>query len=156
MEKILIVYYSRTGNTKKVAEILQQNLGCDIEEIVPLKSFAGAIGWILAGKEGSQRIHGKIKPNPNGATKNPADYDLVVVGTPIWMWNMASPVRGYLAMNKEKIKKIAAFCTMGSDEGRVFEEIEKICGKTLQARATFIDKDILSGKIEIKNFLSNK
>lgn len=151
--KILIVYYSRTGNTKKVAEFLQQNLNCDIEEIVPLKSFAGPIGWVKAGKEGSQRTHGKIKP----AVKNPAEYDLIIAGTPVWAWNMASPVRGYLAMNKEKIKKISAFCTMSSDEGATFEDIEEICKKPLEAKIAITDKDILAENFNaIKNFLIKK
>lgn len=153
MERILIVYYSRTGNTKKVAEAIRENLDCDIEEIVPLKSFAGVIGWIKAGKEGSQRVNGKIK----SVVKNPVDYDLIIAGTPIWAWNMASPVRGYLAMNKEKIKKIAVFCTMGSDEGRVFEEIEEVCKKPLEAKMAITDKDILAGNLSIiKKFLLKK
>lgn len=151
MEKTLIVYYSRTGNTRKVAEALQKELGCDIEEIQSVKSYAGPIGWILAGKEGSKRTNAKIKP----AVKNPADYDLVILGTPIWAWNISSPVRAYLAMNKDNIKKIAAFCTMGGDLRNSFEEIEKECGRTLEAKMAITEKEIASGEFQnkIKNFL---
>lgn len=149
MEKVLVVYYSRTGNTRKVAEALKERLNCDIEEIKSLKSYDGALGWIRAGKEASQKVHAKIEP----AIKNPADYDLVIFGTPVWAWNISSPLRAYLAMNRGKFKRIAAFCTMGSDEGRSFEEIGEICQKTLDKKAMFLDKDIQAGKIEIKNLL---
>ena len=163
MAKSLIVYYSRSGNTKKVAEALGKRLNCDpaergqghaqradLEEIKTEKNYAGAMGWILAGKEGSQKTPAKI----GAIEKNPADYDLVIFGTPIWGWNISSPLRAYLEQNKDKFKKVAAFCTMGGSYGKCFEEIEKICGKHLEAKASFIDKDIAKGNIkEIEDFL---
>jgi flavodoxin len=152
MEKVLIVYYSRSGNTKKVAETLSARLGADLEEIKTEKSYAGVMGWILAGKEGSQKTSAKIKPTE----KNPANYDLVIFGTPIWGWNIASPLRAYLEQNKDKFKKISAFCTMGGSYGKCFKDIEAICEKTLETTAAFIDKDISAGKIEIENFLIKK
>lgn len=149
--KILIVYYSRTGNTKKVAKALRDYLQCDIEEIKSVKNYDGPLGWVKAGKEGSQRVNGKIE----APVKNPADYDLVVIGTPIWAWHISSPARGYLAMSRDKIKKIAAFCTMGSDYGRSFEEIEAVCGKSLEAKMVLSEKEVSSGDIseKIKNFI---
>jgi len=149
--KVLIVYYSRTGNTKKVAEAMQEKLACDIEEIQGQKSYAGVFGWTMAGKEGSQKVAAKIKPT----FKNPADYDLIIFGTPIWAWNISSPLRGYLLKNKSKFKKIAAFCTMGGNQGQSFEEIEKICQKTLEAKVAFVDKEVLAGKLDgIKSFVN--
>lgn len=150
--KVLVVYYSRTGNTKKVAEMLAVKQGYDIEEIKSIKSYAGSLGWTLAGKEGSQKVNAKIKPTE----KNPADYDLVVLGTPIWAWNISSPIRAYLAMNKDKIKKIAAFCTCGGSAGNWIQEIEEASGKTLEAKAELIDKDILDGQIKLDNFLKEE
>jgi flavodoxin len=100
--KILIVYYSRTKNAKKVAEALQAQLGCDIEEIKTKKSYAGPIGWILAGKEASQ----KALPEIESIEKNPANYDLVVLGTPIWAWNISSPLRAYIAKIKKSLTRL--------------------------------------------------
>jgi flavodoxin len=147
---ILIVYYSRTRNTKKVAEALQAQLGCDIEEIKTKKSYAGPIGWILAGKEASQKILPEIEP----IGKNPANYDLVILGTPIWAWNIASPLRTYINQNNGKINRVAAFCTMGGDFGKAFEEIELICNRKIEAKIAIKTKDIVSGNLEVlKNFL---
>jgi len=146
----LIAYYSRTGNTKKVAEALNNELACDIEEIQSVKSYAGMGGWFLAGKEGSKKVLAEIKPSIH----NVADYDLVILGTPIWGWNISSPLRGYTVMNEDKFRQVAAFCTMGGNYGQTFEEIEKICGKTLVAKMAFKDKDVAAGNLEgIKTFL---
>ena len=150
--KVLIVYYSRTKNTKKVAEELQAQLGGDIEEIKPKKGYAGPVGWILAGKEAFQ----KVLPEIELIEKNPASYDLVVFGTPVWAWNISSPLRTYIDQNKEKFNKIAAFCTMGGDFGKAFEEIELICNRKLEAKIAIKTKDIISGNLgALKSFLSD-
>ncbi|MFA5869173.1 MAG: hypothetical protein WC941_05670 [Candidatus Bathyarchaeia archaeon] len=62
--KTLIVYYSRDGSTRKVAEELKAQLGADIEEITEPKGRGGPLGWIRSGKEASS---GAIVPiNPEG------------------------------------------------------------------------------------------
>jgi flavodoxin len=55
--KILIVYYSRTGRTKKIAEKIQYRLNADIDEISDTKNRAGILGWLSAGRDaGSRRL----------------------------------------------------------------------------------------------------
>ena len=122
MAKILIVYYSRTGTTKKVAEALQTKFNCDIESVESVKNRSGAWGYIFSGKEATQRSLTEIKP----AKQDPSGYDLVIVGTPIWSWNVSSIIRTYLDQQKGKIKKAAFFCTMGgSGHERAFSDMEK-------------------------------
>jgi flavodoxin len=144
MPKILVVYYSRTGNSKKVAEILQKELGCDIEEIIAQSSYAGIKGYIRAAREGIGKIAAKINP----ASKNAADYDIVIVGGPVWGRIISSPIRAYLEQNKDKIKNMASFCTMGGDKGKSFQETERICNKSLVAKIAIKAWHIASGKAE--------
>ncbi len=106
----LVVYYSRTGHTKKVGDELAKALPGDVEEIVDTANRAGPIGWLMSGREGSGKKLAKIQP----VKKDPANYDIVVIGTPIWAANMSSPVRTYLTENKAKFKNVAFFCTEGS------------------------------------------
>lgn len=125
-KKILLVYYSRTGITKKVAEEILKSLNCDIEEVVDTKNRAGAIGYIMAGKDATLKSLTQIKET----TKNPGDYDMVIIGTPIWAFTMSTPIRTYIEQNKDKFKKVAFFCTQGSsgsDGG--FKDMETICGQ---------------------------
>ncbi len=128
-QKQLIVFFSRSGNTKKAAETMTKILKCDIEELADKqgsKSRKGLFGWLRSGKEGMKRIMAEIEPTK----ANPANYDLVIIGTPNWGSNLASPVRTYLVNNKGKFKKVAFFCTMGGESpGKTFIEMEQACGK---------------------------
>lgn len=147
MKKTLIVYYSRTGITKKVAEAIKEQLDCDIEEIVSIKNRAGIMGYITSGREATQKTLAEIMP----ATKNPSDYDLVIIGTPVWGWNISSPIRTYLENYKEGFKNISAFCTMGGDgDKQSFKEIEKICDKKLVANLAIKTKAVQSVELDQK------
>lgn len=139
MQKILIAYYSRTGNTRKVAEAIKEQLACDIEEIISIKDRLGAMGLIISGKEATFKTLADIKP----IEKNPANYDLVIIGTPIWAGNISSPIRGYIEKYKTGFKNISAFCTMGGDNTNLcFNEIEKICDKNLVAKLSVKAKEV--------------
>jgi len=152
MSKILIAYYSRTGVTKKVAEKIKEKLNCDIDEIISVKNRSGPLGYIICGKEATQKTLAEVRET----LKNPADYDLVIVGTPVWAWNISSPVRVYLENNKDKFKKIAGFCTMGGDGAeKCFTEMEKICGKKLVAQLSLKTKEVISDNFseELEKFI---
>ncbi|HIH88099.1 TPA: hypothetical protein HA344_02680 [Candidatus Bathyarchaeota archaeon] len=77
--KTLIVYYTRSGTTKKVADELKDLLSADIEEITEPSGRSGPLGWLRSGKESSDGTIPKI----NAPTKDPSAYDVVVVGTPV-------------------------------------------------------------------------
>lgn len=53
--KALVAFYSRTGNTKKLAEEISKILEADIEEIRDKKDRSGAIGWLFAGKDATSK-----------------------------------------------------------------------------------------------------
>jgi len=147
MPKILIVFYSRTGTTKKIAEKLAQKLNSDIEEIKSKKNYLGPIGYLAAGREATLKKPARIEP----PTKNPANYDLVILGTPIWSFNISSPIRAYLENNKSQIKNAAFFCTMGgSGDIRSFAEMTKISGQTPEATLTFLTKEVVANQTEEK------
>ena len=78
--KSLVIYYSRTGNTKFVAEEITAELGAYIEEIVDLKSREGRPGWLSATRDGT----GNRQTNIAETKRYPTNYDLIVVGTPVW------------------------------------------------------------------------
>jgi flavodoxin len=152
MAKILVVYYSRTGTTKQVALTLAQVLGCDQEEIISIKNRQGFWGYLISGKEATLKQLAQIKP----IVKNSAAYDLVIIGTPIWSFNVSSPVRTYLKNNQAHFKKVAFFCTMGgSDNGRTFKEMEKVIGMAPEARLSLITKEVANNQYaeKVKKFI---
>lgn len=142
--KILIVYYSRIGTTAKIAKELSRELKCDIEEIHDQKNRKGILGWFIAGRDGMSK-----RTTPIGRTvKNPSDYDLVIIGTPIWV-NTSPATRTYLKDNAKKLKKVAFFCTMGGQSGKkVFEEMEQITGKKPIAVMDLRERDVKSGNCQ--------
>jgi flavodoxin len=134
--KTLITFYSRTGTTKKVAEELAKLLKADTEEILDVKSRAGALGYLRSGREAMKRVQPEIfKPKIDAS-----QYDLVVIGTPVWGWNMASPVRSYIS--KQKFKNVAFFLTMGGSFGKTFEEMEAASGKKPKAVLALMTKEV--------------
>lgn len=122
--KTLVVFYSRTGRTKAVAEKLVEALGCDSEEITDLKNRRGLIGFFRSGYDAVSRRLTVIKP----LQRNPSKYDLVIIGTPVWVGTVSAAVRTYVHMNKKFFpKKVVFFCTYGGgseDAKKVFVEMQ--------------------------------
>ena len=141
--KTLVVYYSRTGITKKIAEAIAKKMQADIEEIVDLKDRKGPWEYLKAGRDAMKRIPAQIAVTKN----NPEYYDLIVIGTPVWAGNMACAVRTYIGQNKDKFKKIALFSTMGgSGDQNTFKEMETLSGKSTMSQLTVRTRD--AGKPE--------
>lgn len=128
--QILVVYYSRSGHTRQIAQEVSKELKCDIEEIQDTVNWSGPIGWLNAGRQASSRALTKLQPIKN----DPSKYDLVIIGTPVWAGTMSTPVRTYITENKEKLKKVAFVITEGGrGEEATFKEMEELCGKKAAA-----------------------
>jgi flavodoxin len=111
--KTLVAYYSRTGSNREAAEALQKKLECDIEEIVDLKDRSGGWGMLRSGLDVLFRKSSRIKP----AVKNPGDYDLTVVTTPVWGGTLPPATRAYLGENRDRFRDIALLSVSGSGKG---------------------------------------
>lgn len=149
--KALIVYSSRTGTTKIVAQKLAALLNCDIDEIKDSKNRQGVMGYLLCGKEAMQKTLPEIQ-----FEKDPFQYDLVIIGTPIWGWNMSSLTRSYLTKNKGKFKKVAYFCTMGgSGDEKTFLAMSEITGLKPAATLSFKTIEVVKNNIneKVKKFI---
>ncbi len=107
--KTLVVYYSRTGNTKMIAESISGSLDCDIEEIRDTEKRSGVIGYLKSGYEASRSKVSVIEDPKYDLSQ----YELLIIGTPVWAGKMSVPVRAYLQQNIDKIPLLACFCTCG-------------------------------------------
>jgi flavodoxin len=139
----LVVYYSKTGLTRKVGEAVSDLLQCDREELLDQKNRNGLQGYVSMALEGPLKKRADIKE----PVKDPADYDLVVIGTPIWNMNLSSPVRSYLFRHRGRFKAVAFYATQGSiGSGNAFKEMEKICGKKPVSTMEIDKRDKLDGE----------
>lgn len=143
--KSLVVYYSRTGNTRKAADSIARLLKSDIEEITDTKNRDGVIGYLKSGRDAMLKKTTVIKQ----IRKNHSGYDLVIIGTPVWAWNVSTPVRTYLMEHKKeigKVKRIAFFCTEGGSGGKkAFMEMEKECNKKPAAVLELLEREVRKG-----------
>ncbi len=122
--KTLVVYYSRTGHTKKVAETIADLLDCDKEELIDTQGRSGLIGFVRSGRQALKKDMTILKD----IKKDVSGYDLVIVGTPVWVLTMAAPVRAFLHDYRDQFKKVAFFCTYGGmGAERTFADMERIC-----------------------------
>ena len=144
--KTLVVYYTRTGNAKFVAETVAAEIGADLEEVVDMKKREGAFGWLSAGRDAMGQKETEIAPTK----RSPADYDLVVIGQPVWAGNPTPAIRTYLKRNDLSGKKVALFFTDRSDQ-----VVEKT--KALIPNSTFVgDLTILAREFGNKEDVKKK
>ena len=150
--KTLIVYYSRTNTTKEIANKLQKELDCDIEEITDGDKYKGKFGFIKGGMNATMGRASDIDP----VSKDPSDYDLVIIGTPVWSSNMAPPIFTYLLKYTDQIKNMASFCTcMGGGYDKALAKIAEVSGKTQISTMFLTSKDIENPDEKIDTFINN-
>lgn len=125
-KRMLVVYYSRTGTTHEVADAICKELGCESDRIVDRAQRRGLVGYVRSAIDsllGRQTTLGQMSTTPS-------DYDLVVVGTPIWNASVSAPVRTYLRENRDRIRNVAFFCSYGgSGQMRAFRQMARIAGR---------------------------
>lgn len=139
MSTILIVYYSRTGTTRQVARQLADKLGADTYAIQDARPRHGLFGYLQSALEAMRGALPDIKPSCMPLSQ----YDLVVLGTPVWMGHLASPMRRFLHDKARFIRQAAFFCTMGGEGAdTVFGEMEKLVGQEPRAALALRNDDV--------------
>lgn len=145
--KILVAFYSRTGLTKKLALSLADKIGAEVEEIIDQNPRSGVLGYIVSGREAISKKLAKI----DAPRLNPGDYDLVIIGTPLWAGTMSSPIRAYLDQFKGVFKAAAFFTTQqaGAQE-RVFTILSDFIGIKPLATMSVLSKEVVRGDYQEK------
>ena len=144
-KKALVVYYSRTGMTRKVGEKIAAALQCDMEELIDTRNRSGAWGWLRGGGDATRSKQTAIRK----IEKEPGVYDLVIIGTPVWAFTMTPAVRTYITEHWQCLKEVAFFCTMGgSGDARTFRKMEKLCGKKPAALLALKEQEVKAGAFD--------
>lgn len=144
--KCLILYYSRSGNTKMVAEQLAQLLKCDISEIKETNTKKGIFEVLRITKDAFFKKSPSIQP----VSVDPQNYDLVIIGTPVWS-GVAAPMRTYLQQNKDKIKKFAIFCTL--NRAMYDNTVEE--AKGILEKEPIASLKVLTKEVKLNSFIDN-
>lgn len=131
--KVLVAYFSHSGNTREVARQISEATGGDLFEIVPATPYPTEYRAVV--DQGKKEIEAGVRP----ALKNPvgdlSQYDVIFVGSPCWWATIAPPVATFLTSCDLAGKTVVPFMTHeGSRMGRSEEDIRKLC-----AGATLLD-----------------
>jgi flavodoxin len=129
-KKILVAYFSHSGNTREVANQIQKIAGGDIFEIQAVKQYPNNYEAV---KEVAQWEHNDDS-RTELATKieNMGSYDVVFIGYPIWWGTFPAPVKSFLSEYDLAGKTIASFCTNeGSGLGDSVADISRLCPKSM-------------------------
>jgi flavodoxin len=153
--KILITFFSATGKTKKVAEIISKELNSDLYEIIPEKEYTSEDlnGYNEKSRTYIEHNTKDSRPKIKDKNANIEKYDIILIGFPIW-WHIAPPIiNTFLEMYNFKGKKIILFGTsMSEDFGQTILYLKDSCKGS----------EIIEGKvfkkineIEIKKFAAS-
>jgi len=138
--KILVIYFTRSGNTEKVAKSIANALNADIERIVDKNKSSYFVEGMAATFNMSTDIE---KPK-----KKPGDYEIVIIGTPIWSWSMTPAVRSYIEQYKKEFKKVAFFTTAGGTKPNgIVEDMEKLSGKKALGFTGILEDELEDKKV---------
>jgi flavodoxin len=154
MQKTLVVYFSRSGFTKRIAEEIAMRHGADLEGIQDTRARSGFWGYLRSAREALRKTSIQIR----SAAKDPAGYELVVLGTPVWAGNVSSPMRAYLAAQRGRFRQVAFFCTQGgSGAEKVFADMTELCAQKPIASLALNDREIKQRRYvaELERFLGD-
>jgi flavodoxin len=139
VSRILVVYYSRSGHTEFVARQIAARCHADLERIEDSASRDGVLGSLRSALEAIFRL----RPSIQRARRRPGDYDLVIVGTPVWFWSVASPVRTWVHRHRSELDNVALFCTCGgSGHANAMDDLEALSGRPALARLALTERAV--------------
>lgn len=129
--KTLVVYYSASGTTKRVATAIADAAGADLYEITPVEPYTSDdLNWNNSSSRVSREHDDESLRNIALTEITPADwdfYDTVLIGYPIWWGIAAWPVDNFVKGNDFTGKTVIPFCTSASsglgDSGNLLEEM---------------------------------
>ncbi len=123
--KTLLVYYSYTGNTRLIANKIKNSLDCDILEIKPKIPYSTDYDMVVNESEDNLQTKSTIELESLGVDLK--DYKRVIIGTPVWWYTIAPPIRTFLKENDLSGKEVFVFATNAGYIGSTFKEIKEIC-----------------------------
>lgn len=160
MKKRLIVFYSYTGHTKYIAELIKSKLQCDMCEIKPIKPYSDDYDLVVDEYQNNERA--QETPEIEKLEIDLNEYDEIIVGSPVWWYTITPPIRTFLKENDLSGKIIVPFATNAGWLGRTFGEIKKLCKDAIVENEMNIvftsdhtKNELITDKKEIEEWINN-
>lgn len=153
MGKRLVAFFSASGTTKKVAEMIASAVDADMYEIMPKQPYSKAdLNWMDKKSRSTIELSDKtIRPELADTDLDMSQYDEIILGFPIWWYVAPTIINTFLEKYDLAGKKIILFATSGgSGFGNTVKELQPSAPK-----AEFVEGKLLTraNKQDIENFV---
>jgi flavodoxin len=163
--KTLVVYYSFEGDSKFIGDAIAKELGADVLELALVKEPKSKD--YMKKYIGEKQVLMKTEPLLKPYEVKPDDYDLLIIGTPVWSGTYAPALRTFFHIEKIKDKKIGLFYCFTVKAGRVSRRMKnKLQGNEFIGDIGFKDplqgdKDLALKRVKrwvdsLKEYLTDK
>ena len=144
--RILVVCYSRSGTTQRLADMLAATLPADCETLYEREGprwRSGTRGYARSIVDVIAHRRANLRPTMH----DPSHYDIVVVGTPVWASCASTPVATWLAAHHRQFRHVAFFCSLGGrGSEKAFEQMHASVGLSPLATCAGTGADLRAGR----------
>lgn len=142
MDSTLVVCYSYTGISHRLAQLLCAQQGWPLGQVFERSPRRGASGTLRCVLD--SLFHRSPQVSYHGP--EPADFHTVVLVAPIWIYRLAGPMRSFVAHNRERLHHVAVLTTMGSRGGsNAAAEIARLLGSDPILSASIASREVEDG-----------
>jgi len=136
--KTAVVFYSYSGSSAFVAQQLKKCLNADLVQLYltdeKKRGFLASMFW------GGSMVFSRKNPPLKPYDFNPAAYDLIILGVPVWAGSPAPPIKTFLSQTAVTGKKLALYVCHGGGAGKSLEKFKALLpGSEIVSTADFRD-----------------
>lgn len=144
----LVVFFSRSGHTREVAQAIARRIDAPIEELLDPTPRGGVLGYARCSRDATLARAPAIAPLGHDLSR----YELVIVGTPVWNASPSAPVRAFFARERARLPRVAFFLTHGGFAARrVFATMTALAGQrpiaTLAVRRRHFERGEVDARV---------
>lgn len=151
--RILIAYFSLSGNTRLIAQDIQCMAGGDLFEIKAERAYGP--DFDSAVEQAREELRTQARPKLTAKVENIQDYDVIFVGFPNWVGTMPMAVFSFLEQYDFSGKTLIPFCTHGtSGISNTMTDFKKLNPQAnILEHSDFFRNDVRDAKIPLRNWL---
>lgn len=152
-KKILIAYFSHSGNTSEIANQIHKSIESNIFEIQSVSPYPSEYNEVV--EQAKQELQSGYFPELKTEVEGMESYEVVFIGYPNWWGTIPRPIAAFLSKYDFSGKIIVPFCTHGgSGLARSVTDITKLCPQsTILEGLAVLSRDVKNAQNEISNWL---
>lgn len=127
--KTLVVYYSYSGNTKQVVNMIKEKKNFDVLEIKPVNAYSDDYQKVVDDEESKMDMNEIIEIKD--VNVNLDYYDRILLGTGVWWYKITPAIRSFLNKYDLKDKVIVPFITNGGWLGEALDDVKRYAKESI-------------------------